>query len=110
MNIQFITPFGRATAEIVPDPNAVAPILRSVIDSYRDKMKISVVNLPLCYVPGYEDFLMADVHKNERNMIFVSCEQVNLAEYLSGGRIRIDRCKECIYAFVCEGVYQFEKK
>ncbi|MEW6202883.1 MAG: radical SAM protein [bacterium] len=108
LNVQFITPFGSATADIVPDPNDVIPVLRSVIDSYRDRMKISVVNLPLCYLPDYEDFLVSDIYKGERNMIFVSGQKVNLADYLSGGRVRIERCRECVYAVVCEGVYKFK--
>jgi MoaA/NifB/PqqE/SkfB family radical SAM enzyme len=108
LNVQFITPFGSIEQDIVPDPAAAAAHLRRVIDKFADKLRIQVVNLPFCFMEGYEDFLVSDVYKNERNMVFVSAVDVNLADWLTAGRRRTDRCADCEYAIVCDGEYQFD--
>ncbi len=108
LNVQFITPFGNIERNIVPDPAVAAGFLKRVIDKYADIMKIQVVNLPFCFMEGYEEYLVSDVYKNERNMVFVSAEDVNLAEWLTAGRRRAPRCAECVHAIVCDGEYQFD--
>ena len=35
-------------------------------------MKFQVINLPFCFMPGYERFLMGDMLKLERHMLFVN--------------------------------------
>ncbi len=57
MNVQFLTPFGRATHYVAPDTQAAADRTKAVIDAFRDRMKIQVINLPYCFMPGYEQHL-----------------------------------------------------
>src|SRR4029078_2756085 len=82
-NLQFLTPFGRATASISPDTALAAADAMLVIDAYRDRIKFQVINLPFCFMPGYEELLMGDMLKLEPHMIFVNNEEVHLLESLS---------------------------
>ncbi|MFA6449427.1 MAG: radical SAM protein [bacterium] len=109
LNVQFVTPFGSVEKEIVPNPASAAAHLRLAIDRYSDKIRIQAINLPFCFMEGYEEYLAGDIHKNERNMVFVSEENVNLAEWLAAGRRRGERCGDCEFAIVCDGEFQFEE-
>ncbi|MBM4386285.1 MAG: radical SAM protein, partial [Deltaproteobacteria bacterium] len=108
INFQLITPFGRASNEIVPDPGSAAAELKKVIDEYASRIKISVINLPLCFMRGYEEFLIADLFKLERNMFFVTNEDVNLYKYLAKKRRKTTECGNCAHALICDGFYTFE--
>lgn len=109
MNIQFLTPFGRATKWIAPDTQAAADIAMGVIDRWQDRMKFQVINLPFCFMPGYERFLLGDLLKLQRHMIFVNNDDVNLAEYLAERRVRKPVCASCPHAVFCGGFYELEE-
>jgi MoaA/NifB/PqqE/SkfB family radical SAM enzyme len=108
LNVQFLTPFGRATSSIAPPTEAAAAITRGVIDRYRERMKFQVINLPFCFMPGYEEFLVGDLLKLERHMVFVNNETVNLAQYLAERRTRKPVCGPCEHAAFCGGFYELE--
>jgi MoaA/NifB/PqqE/SkfB family radical SAM enzyme len=105
--VQFVTPFGRAQAGIVPDPADAAASVRQVIDEHGDALKVQVINLPFCFMPGYERHLLPDLFKHQRNMVFVSAEEVNLFDYLATTRERREPCAECLLSVACEGFYSF---
>lgn len=106
-NIQFVTPFGRASADTQPDPAEVAPVVAKLIDTFGDRIKFQVINLPLCYMPGYEEYLLGDIFKLERHMCFVSIEDVNLFDYLQSRRRHEKACASCLVQFACQGFYYF---
>lgn len=108
MNIQFLTPFGRATNTVNPDTQAAADVTMRVIDEYKDRIRFCVINLPWCYMPGYEDFLMGDLLKLERHMLFVNNEEVNLFEYLREQREYRDVCTGCTRRIFCGGFYRMD--
>ena len=108
INIQFLTPFGRATSMIAPDTEEAARITRGVIDRWKSRMKVQVINLPFCFMRGYEDHLEGDLLKLARHMIFVNNEDVNLAEYLAERRVRKPVCAGCTRAVFCGGFYELE--
>ncbi|MEZ4230688.1 MAG: radical SAM protein [Polyangiaceae bacterium] len=108
INIQFLTPFGRATKMIAPDTAEAAAITMQVIDEWKDRMKVQIINLPFCYMPGYEAHLEGDLLKLARHMIFVNNEDVNLAEYLAERRVRKPECEGCSRAVFCGGFYELE--
>ena len=108
LNIQFLTPFGRATKWVAPDTQAAADIAMRVMDKWRDRMKFQVINLPFCFMPGYEEFLLGDLLKLSRHMVFVNNEDVNLAEYLAERRTRKPVCLSCPHAVFCGGFYELE--
>ncbi len=107
-NIQFLTPFGRATSSVCPDTQAAADITMAVIDEWRDRMKLQVINLPFCFMPGYEEFLAGDLLKLERHMIFVNNDEVNLFEYLRERRTKKEVCKSCPHQIYCGGFYELD--
>jgi MoaA/NifB/PqqE/SkfB family radical SAM enzyme len=108
LNIQFLTPFGRATKMVAPDTKEAAEIAMGVIDRWRDRMKLQVINLPYCFMPGYEAFMQGDRLKLTRHMVFVNNEDVNLAEYLAERRVRKPVCESCPHACFCGGFYELE--
>lgn len=107
-NIQFLTPFGRATSAICPDPTDAARETMRVIDAFGERMKIQVINLPFCFMPGYERYLMGDMLKLERHMLFINNEEVNLFEYLRERRVKKPVCAECPHAIFCGGFYELD--
>jgi MoaA/NifB/PqqE/SkfB family radical SAM enzyme len=107
-NIQFLTPFGRATSSVCPDTAEAAAETMRVIDAFRDRMKFQVINLPFCFMPGYEEFLMGDMLKLERHMLFVNNEEVNLFEYLRERRAKKPVCDGCPHGIFCGGFYELE--
>lgn len=108
LNLQFLTPFGRATQWVAPDTAEAAKEACAVIDRFSDRMKIQLVNLPFCFAPGYEAHLLGDVGKLERHMVFVNNEEVNLAQYLAERRTRKPVCEGCAHACFCGGFYDLE--
>lgn len=109
LNIQFLTPFGRATSHVAPDLDYAARIAMGVIDHWKGRMKMQVINLPFCFMPGYEDNMEGDMLKLERHMIFVNNEEVNLAKYLAERRTRKPVCATCPHAVFCGGFYELDK-
>jgi MoaA/NifB/PqqE/SkfB family radical SAM enzyme len=108
LNIQFLTPFGRATSSVAPDTQEAANVAKRVIDRFRDRMKFQIINLPFCFMPGYEEFMMGDLLKLERHMIFVNNETVNLASYLAERRTKKPVCETCPHGVFCGGFYELE--
>lgn len=108
MNIQFLTPFGRATRWVAPDPAAAAREAMALLDRWSDRMKLQIINLPFCFMPGYEEHLSGDLAKLARHMVFVNNETVNLAAYLAERRVRKPVCESCPHACFCGGFYELE--
>lgn len=107
-NIQFLTPFGRATSAVAPDTEVAARETMEVIDAFKDRLDIQVINLPFCFMPGYERHLMGDMLKLERHMLFVNNDEVNLFEYLRERREKKPVCEECPHAVFCGGFYDLD--
>jgi hypothetical protein len=71
-------------------------------------MKLQVINLPFCFLPGYEEYLAGDLGKLERHMIFVNNESVNLASYLAERRAHKAECAPCPRRVFCGGFYELD--
>ena len=108
LNIQFLTPFGRATERVNPDTAEAARLASAVISQWEDRMKFQVINLPFCFMPGKEHYLMGDLLKLERHMVFVNNEDVNLYEYLKERRHYTEACESCPHKIFCGGFYKLE--
>lgn len=108
LNIQFLTPFGRATSSVAPDTQAAANVAMKTVDAFKDRMKLQIINLPFCFMPGYEKHLTGDLQKLERHMVFVNNETVNLAAYLAERRVKKPVCETCPRAVFCGGFYELE--
>lgn len=108
INFQFLTPFGRATKWVAPDTQAAADRVMRIIDAWGERMKVQVINLPFCFMTGYEQHLSGDLAKLSRHMVFVNNETVNLAEYLAERRVRKPVCEGCPHACFCGGFYELE--
>ncbi len=109
INIQFITPFGIATKNDLPTNQQISDIIPKIIDKYHKRINIKIVNLPYCYLKGYEKYLVQDVLKKERNMIFIGKEEKNLATFLSSKKYKDAECKLCPYNVICSGKWDFDK-
>lgn len=110
LNVQFPTPFGRASsAHVPPWPEALREV-RATLDELGGRLEMTVVNLPPCRLPGHEAAALADAEKYSRVMAFVDAPPENLAVYLSRRRARRPECAECAYSIVCEGHYEFDAR
>jgi MoaA/NifB/PqqE/SkfB family radical SAM enzyme len=108
LNIQFLTPFGRATSRTAPDTADAARVAMQVIDALGDRMRFQVINLPQCFMPGYEQWNHGDIGKLDRRMVFVNNEDVNLARYLAERRTRKPVCDACMHSVACGGFYELD--
>ncbi len=108
LNIQFLTPFGRATSMIAPDTQAAADVAAAVIDRWGARMKLQIINLPFCFMPNHTHLMMGDLGKLERHMVFVNNEDVNLGKYLAERRTKKPVCITCPHAVFCGGFYELE--
>ena len=106
-NIQFYTPFGLVKPELAPDPYAAGKMIGRAIDLFHDRLDIQVVNLPFCFLPGHEKWALEDYKKSVRRMLFVSGEEVNLADYLAEKRFKNGRCDDCPYDAICRGFWDY---
>ena len=90
INFQFTTPFGRAWEDVVPPLEEAANAVMRVIDRYANEIDIHVINAQFCVFPGYERWVVGDLQKMGRTMIFAADprfpEQVNLYEWLGARR------------------------
>ena len=109
MNIQFLTPFGRATSWVAPDTQKAADHAVAVMDAWAGKIRFQVINLPFCFMPKHQHLMQGDLAKLERHMVFVNNETVNLAEYLAERRVRKPVCKTCPHACFCGGFYELDQ-
>jgi len=108
LNVQFLTPFGRARREYAPPLKEACGILEDAISIWEKKIAVRVINLPPCAMPQRGELAVADIEKYSRHMAFVDSPPENLGQYLGRKRVRTDQCKNCIFFVVCEGFYSFE--
>ena len=109
MNIQFLTPFGRATSWVAPDTQKAADHAVEVMDAWAGKIRFQVINLPFCFMPKHRHLMQGDLAKLERHMVFVNNETVNLAEYLAERRVRKPVCATCPHGCFCGGFYELDQ-
>ncbi len=111
INFQFTTPFGRAYEQVVPPLEQAAAAVMAVIDHYAERIKIYVINAQFCAFPGYEQYVVGDLQKLGRTMIFAADprfpEQVNLYRWLGARREKRAVCAECPWTTACEGFQVF---
>ncbi len=108
INLQFLTPFGRATKWIAPDENEATASASRTITEYGDRIRFQVINLPFCMMPEHAHLLTGDLGKLARHMAFVNNESVNLADYLAERRVRKPVCGPCPHQLVCGGFYELD--
>lgn len=106
LNLQLLTPFGRATRDQAPSEEEASAALRAVVEAWSPRLRIGIVNLPLCLLPGHEALVAPDLGKLGRQMVFVNDEEVNLASYLAARRVRRAACAPCPYACCCAGFFE----
>lgn len=114
INFQFMTPFGRAYEDVVPPLDAAARAVMEVIDHCAQRIQILVINAQFCAFPGYEQYVVGDLQKLGRTMVFAADprfpEQVNLYQWLGAKREKREVCTECPWTTACEGFQVFAQE
>jgi len=114
INFQFTTPFGRAWEDVVPPLEEAANAVMRVIDRYASEIDIHVINAQFCVFPGYERYVVGDLQKLGRTMVFAADprfpEQVNLYQWLGARREKRAVCAECPWTTACEGFQVFARE
>ena len=108
-NLQLVTPFGRADAELLPGQEQLHQQLSPILQNAPDRgMQVQLINCPPCLVPGHEEAAAADFGKAQRQMVFVGAAGENLGAFLAHKRVRSQRCEGCIHSLLCAGEYDFK--
>ncbi|MBM4398366.1 MAG: hypothetical protein FJ087_22085, partial [Deltaproteobacteria bacterium] len=111
LNLQLVTPFGRAGLRVVPPMAHAVESVREVLDRNAGRMTVHVVNAQPCLFPaGYAGNVAGDYQKVGRTMVFVTEEEVNLFGYLASRRVRRAECIECARSVLCEGFFDFTEE
>jgi MoaA/NifB/PqqE/SkfB family radical SAM enzyme len=114
INFQFITPFGQAYEDVVPPIERAARAVMGVIDRHAEHVEIAVINAQFCAFPGYEKYVVGDLQKLGRIMVFAADprfpEQVNLYEWLGARREKRAVCTDCPWTTACEGFQVFAQE
>ena len=114
INFQFTTPFGRAWEAVVPPLEEAANAAMRVIDRYASEIDVHVINAQFCVFPGYERYVVGDLQKLGRTMVFAADprfpEQVNLYQWLGARREKRAVCVECPWTTACEGFQVFARE
>jgi MoaA/NifB/PqqE/SkfB family radical SAM enzyme len=114
INFQFTTPFGRAYEDVVPPLDDAARAVMAVIDRYAGRIAIHVINAQFCVFPGYEQYVVGDLQKLGRTMVFAADprfpEQVNLYQWLGARREKRAVCTTCPWTTACEGFQVFAQE
>lgn len=107
LNIQFMTPFWNVSdeASYAEDTKMCCDILKKILPKL--SYKVQLINLPFCFMEWYEEYVIGDIHKMERDMVFVWETPKNLYDYLAVRRKRKEQCTDCIYKIVCDWFYEF---
>jgi MoaA/NifB/PqqE/SkfB family radical SAM enzyme len=103
LKMRLVTPFGRETPLVAPDPRNAAVAVKAVIDRHRDRLHLAVFDLPYCFLPGYEPFLAGDASRVAHHVLSTQAESVDLPAYLSRHRVRRPVCEPCPHAVYCGG-------
>ena len=106
--VQYPTPFGRGSRKHVPPYEETAELVNRAMRKLAGRVRVSVINLPPCRMPGAEDLALADAGKYSRVMAFVNEPPENLGVYLARKRSHSEKCASCPYRIVCEGEYVFD--
>lgn len=108
VNLQFITPFGRAKNRAQGEPEALCRLLAPAVAEWGKALKIRFVNALACRLAGLTAEPEPDLGKHSREMVFVDSPPQNLAAYLDARRKKTPECDPCEFAVACAGHYVFE--
>ncbi|MBI5622771.1 MAG: radical SAM protein [Elusimicrobia bacterium] len=106
VNLQFITPFGRASSSPPRDEAALYRRAAAAARSSRG-LKVELVNALPCLLAGLLPGWAPETGKHGRDMAFVDAPPMNLARYLDGRRRRKAACRSCEFAAACAGFQDF---
>ncbi|MFI5360697.1 MAG: radical SAM protein [Elusimicrobiota bacterium] len=106
VNVQFVTPFGRAAGGCAEDDPNILSRLSPAISRWRGRLQIELVNALPCRAPG-PAAVEPELGKHSREMVFVDAPPQNLAAYLDVRRRKAGACLACEAAIGCAGFYVF---
>ena len=106
VNIQFVTPFGRAATAAPQDSRSIWRHLAPAWKAWRGRLDLALVNAVPCQVPAGLPGWAPDVGKHGRDMVFVNAPRRNLAAYLDRRRRKTAACAACEHAVACAGFYE----
>lgn len=106
VNVQFVTPFGRA-GPLAEAAERVLPPVAEAVARWKDALKIQLVNALPCRTARYFPGLAPELGKHGREMVFADAAPQNLASYLDTRRRKTEACAGCEFSIGCAGFYAF---
>lgn len=108
VNVQLVTPFGRAAASRGEDDEALLRLLAPAAALWGSRLRIELVNALPCR--GGSLRAPPELGKHSRDMVFVDAAPENLASYLDAKRRKDERCLACEHSIGCAGFYVFDER
>ncbi len=110
LNLQFVTPFGRAKNASHGDAADLCRALGPAVAEWGKVLRIQFVNALPCRLEGLFPETEPELGKHSREMVFVDSPARNLAAYLDAQRRKNSECAPCEHAVACGGHYVFEEE
>jgi radical SAM protein with 4Fe4S-binding SPASM domain len=113
-HINYVIPVGNAYKnfeKVVPKYSQIQKYVIQVIDyCKKNKIKIFFTNIPLCFMQDYELYL-DEAYKSSFTMVpFYHPGKKIITKYREEIRmemkVKLEKCKNCKYFNICEGVYK----
>ncbi len=87
--------------EELPKYEDASAVMRSAIDRFGSSMEIMTQNMPLCEMKGYESYVLPDI--GNTGYFDELGERRAIVDELAYGKVKDERCENCIYGFLCTG-------
>ena len=118
INIQFLLPFvedkevvcQKVPSSIIPSYEDASKFVKLGLQKYRDRIKINVSFIPLCYMKGYEKNISSEGLKLDRQVVNHKGYSYNMGEHLQKGSAKIKKCADCKHEKQCFGFFLSYKK
>lgn len=107
VNVQFVTPFGRAADAPAADQEELCRPLAAAVKRWDGKVRVDLVNGLPCRVGRHFPGAVPELGKLSRDMAFVDAAPSNLAAYLDAKRVKTDECRSCEFSVGCAGFHAF---
>ncbi len=102
VDLGFLLPFGNEAT----GTEATARVVMGILESWRKIICLRVLNLPPCFLPGYEEHVAPDFLELPDRFVFANFEGVDLYDHLRRSREHGAECGGCPRRVGCGGFYR----
>ena len=90
--------------EMIPSYSLVYKNIHKAINIIKNKFKITVMNVPFCFLQGYEEY--SDYLGYEKRKILTPLGEASPINEYENTHLKLKACNNCKYDIVCPGIYK----